>query len=140
MQGSPTFLTGPTGLALLATATPAEALAAIGAEKAIQVITNANGTAWQFEDGLQICIGFNNTSVAVSFAWGALFASGVTTLTFPAAFDAAPRVAPASAQGDGNVAWQVSAIITATTAQFFGAAGTSGTIRYGYIAVGTYAP
>lgn len=30
MQGSPTFLTGPTGLALLATATPAEALAAIG--------------------------------------------------------------------------------------------------------------
>ena len=140
MQGSPTFLTGPTGLELLATETQSEALSAIGAEKAIQVITNANGTAWRFEDGLQICIGFNSTSVAVSSAWGAIFASGVTTLTFPAAFDAAPRVAPAPAQGDGNVAWQVPVMITATTAQFFGAAGTSGTIRYGYIAIGTYTP
>lgn len=81
MQGSPTFLTGPTGLAILATATPAEALAAIGAmaNTAPEIITNANGRAYRWPNGLQICA----TTINLNYVDPGLLSA---TWTYPAAF------------------------------------------------------
>lgn len=95
MQGSPTFLTGPTGLALLATATQAEALEAIGAEAAIEVVSNTNGTALRFPRILwQICTGRVQQPANVT--------DGVIA-TFPAAFSSSPTLVPvAEIRAAGN--------------------------------------
>jgi len=91
MQGSPTFLTGPTGLALLAAPTAADARSAIGAmaNTAPEITTNANGTAYRWPNGLQICTG-NGVAQAPTFQYGSLWAALVATWTYPAAFATTP--------------------------------------------------
>ena len=79
MQGSPTFLTGPTGLAVLASANAAAARTAIGAEQAIEIITNANGTAYRWPNGLQICTTTINLNYMDATAFEAVW-------TYPATF------------------------------------------------------
>lgn len=83
---------GATGLALLAAPTAADARSAIGAmaNTAPEIITNANGTAYRWPNGLQICTG-NGLAQATTFQYGSLWgAEPVATWTYPAAFAATP--------------------------------------------------
>jgi len=102
LPGSAGLITGSTGLELLATATQAEALAAIGAEQAIQIVTNINGTAWRFSGGLQICI-FVGASLPIDGALSnGIFISQITTWTFPAAFTFNSRPTALCQPGDAR--------------------------------------
>jgi len=83
---------GATGLALLATATAADARSAIGAmaNTAPEITTNANGTAYRWPNGLQICM-FTGEHQSATTAMGSLFRSASAQVwTFPAAFNTTP--------------------------------------------------
>ena len=63
---------------------------AIGAEQGIVVIANANGTAWRFGGGLQIC---KTAGVAqpINFPYGSIFGTqNASNWTFPAPFASPP--------------------------------------------------
>jgi hypothetical protein len=145
MQGSPTFLTGPTGLDLLATATQAEALAAIGAEGEIQIVTNVNGTAIRFPvSGIQICTWNEDIARTTITSWGFLFRSEVIPATFPAVFSELPTVigVPRSLAVDGNVgAWVDPSVLTTSSVSLMGVSGFNFIkVRLGYFAIGRYTP
>jgi hypothetical protein len=87
-----TRTTGTTGLNVLAAANEAAARAAIGAmaNTAPEITTNANGTAYRWPNGLQICTG-NGIAQATNLPYGSLWAAEpVATWTYPAAFAATP--------------------------------------------------
>lgn len=76
-----TRATGATGLSVLAAADAATARTAIGAmaNTAPEIITNANGTAYRWPNGLQICAHATGISFSTVSAYDYLW-------TFPAAF------------------------------------------------------
>jgi len=142
MQGSPTFLTGPTGLELLATATEAEARAAIGAmaNTAPEIITNANGTAYRWPNGLQICRGnglAQTTTFAYGSVWGTQYAS---TWTYPAAFATTPAVFGAGVGTSGR--WIGLNVSNESAVQYtqFSFSSQTFTIESKLIAIGIYTP
>jgi hypothetical protein len=141
-----TRTTGTTGLNVLAAANEAAARAAIGAMADTDpvIVTNANGTAYRWPNGLQICRFQSGSSTPTPIAWGSLYISSLLQYTFPAAFNAIPSVEPTyrfvTGEG-GSVAWGVTqAITTTTTAIYALSAFAAGGCRMGYIAIGTYTP
>lgn len=145
MQGSPTFLTGPTGLELLATETQSEALSAIGAEQEIEIITNANGTAIRFPgSGIQICTWNEDIARTTNGGWGFLFISEVITATFPAAFSELPTIigVPRNLAVDGNTgAWVHASGHTTSSVSLMGVSGFNFVkVRLGCFAIGPYTP
>lgn len=87
----------------------------------ISTTTSANGIAWRYSDGKQVCVITATASIAISTAHMGGFRSAAQTWTFPAAFNAAPRVWPAvsatsafgavmGAPSTTEVAWSVTAI------------------------------
>jgi hypothetical protein len=139
MQGSPTFLTGPTGLALLATATQAEALAAIGAEQEIEIFNNLNGTAYRFASGLQICFGVGIAQDASTAIGGVAFSSIVQTWTYPAAFNSPPVC---SGRVEGTIVrWMTFSPVETNTLYVQYRGGAQGLLLTSkLLAIGTYTP
>ncbi|MBD9657488.1 hypothetical protein IB239_21890 [Pseudomonas sp. PDM12] len=102
--------------------------------------TNANGTYLKFDNGEMICYAKNATSRPANSAWGSLFLSSVFTLTFPAAFIAAPAVSPTSEfDGAGSIAWPVLQAVNASNVSMYTMSGVnSGSARTGYFAFGRW--
>lgn len=104
--------------------------------------SNANGDYVRWADGSQRCEQSDGTAQSTPNAWGSLFiSSSFRTFTFPAAFNAVPKAAPAH-RYDGtslDVAFGVPQEITTTQAKFYSASGTNGGgVFPGYIATGTW--
>ena len=137
--------TGPTGLELLATATQAEALAAIGAEQEIEVVSNINGMAIRLPgSGIQICTWNEDIARTTSTSWGFLFISGPITATFPAAFSELPTIigVPRNLTVDGNTgAWVHASDHTTSFVNLMGVSGFNFVkVSLGYFAIGSYTP
>lgn len=142
MQGSPTFLTGPTGLALLATATQAEALAAIGAmaNTAPEITTNANGTAYRWPNGLQICTG-NGVAQATNIPYGSLWAAEpIANWTYPAAFAATPPVAIGNVIGTTGRWINFAPSVNSLSYAQYSFSSQSFSLESKLVAIGTYTP
>lgn len=138
---------GATGLALLATATAADARSAIGAmaNTAPEIITNANGTAYRWPNGLQICTWQGTTALIAAFNWGPVTASNSVSLVFPAAFNTRPMVSAAGGWRSGGPsiyqAWEVYQNISPTDCSVFTVgAFLNASCFPAYLAIGTYTP
>jgi hypothetical protein len=120
-------------------------LAAIGAEKEIQVVTNVNGTAWRFPGtGVQICTHISPSVFNANNPYGYIWISPQWITPFPAAFTSPPTVAASAPYSDaagGQVSWALYRDITETTGNFYLASGqNNGRALLAYIAVGPYTP
>lgn len=138
---------GATGLALLAAPTAADARSAIGAmaNTAPEIITNANGTAYQWPNGLQICTWQGTTALTAAFNWGNVTASAPISLVFPAAFNTRPMVSAAGGWRSNGPsiyqAWEVYQNVSPTDVQAFIVGAFLNAICFpAYLAIGTYTP
>ena len=82
-------------------------------------VTNANGTAVKFENGLMICFGEVETTQAITVARGSLFIRYGSTITFPEEFNSAPEVFVNYRSNSGSIDdrefWATGATPTTTT-------------------------
>jgi hypothetical protein len=137
-----TRTTGTTGLAVLAAADADAARTAIGAmaNTAPEIITNANGTAYRWPNGLQIC-SFTGELQNTTLATGALFiAATAATWTFPASFNLPPAVY--GSQGTSTARWVGILGTDGTSVSYrqISATSISSSSNTRLVAIGTYTP
>jgi hypothetical protein len=103
------------------------------------IITNANGTAYRFASGLQICFGVGIAQDASTAIGGVAFSSIVQTWTYPAAFNSPPVC---SGRVEGTIVrWMTFAPVETNTPYVQYRGGAEGDLLTSkLLAIGTYTP
>ncbi|KAB5626300.1 hypothetical protein F7234_03965 [Pseudomonas putida] len=101
--------------------------------------SNANGNYVKYADGTMICTGVSAAGVVTGVAFGNIYTNNATSFTFPAAFAAAPVVAPAVSYVSGGPVWGgVDSISTTGCSIRLFSGGSNGGGQPKYIAVGRW--
>lgn len=112
-----------------------------------EIVTNTNGTAIKYDNGLMICYKELMLTMAVNSAWGSVYESGNISLgNFPVAFISPPIVSVTNAAktGDGiNGGWveyiqSVSTTSCGTITMIRPSSANSATFKLNIIAIGMW--
>jgi hypothetical protein len=110
------------------------------ATRLVEAISNANGKAYRYPDGLQICTGISSILTS-SEASGPIFRSPLETLTYPADFASPPRVTSGCEFASGGAGWEAltgGASATTVSLRIFNPSSSTSTSRVHYTAVGQW--